>query len=142
MANDPGSSKDPSVGRPSWTVVVPQDLTGGTFEILEETRGSIGGPPRHVHRDRDEGFYVLHGRYRFERGDEGLEVGPGQFVWVPKGTQHTFRTLDAGSRTLIIVAPAGLAGFFAGLTERLAAGESALESMRSLSATYDTHPVD
>jgi quercetin dioxygenase-like cupin family protein len=95
-----------------------------------------------VHRERDEGFYVLEGRYRFEYGDAELTLEPGEFVFVPRGTRHHFRTLLAPSRTLIFVAPAGLEGFFREMGVQLASGATPLAAMRALSATHDSHPVD
>jgi mannose-6-phosphate isomerase-like protein (cupin superfamily) len=85
---------------------------GDVPSVARRARRLWGGPPPHVHRERDEGFYVLEGRYRFEYGDAELTLEPGEFVFVPRGTRHHFRTLLAPSRTLIFVAPAGLEGFF------------------------------
>jgi mannose-6-phosphate isomerase-like protein (cupin superfamily) len=65
-----------SLGRPGWTLLASSDLTGGAFELFEELRASPSGPPPHVHRDRDETFYVLEGRYAFTRGTDEIEVGP------------------------------------------------------------------
>ena len=66
--------------------------TGGAYELIQETRAVEGGPTPHLHREHDEGFLVLEGRYRFVRGDEATEVGEGGFVFVPRGTRHAFRT--------------------------------------------------
>ena len=60
---------------------------------------------------------------------------------MPRGTRHHFRTLEAPSRTLILVAPAGLEAFFRGMGERMGAGATALEAMTALSAMHDAHPV-
>jgi mannose-6-phosphate isomerase-like protein (cupin superfamily) len=130
-----------SLGRPGWTLLASSDLTGGAFELFEELRASPSGPPPHVHRDRDETFYVLEGRYAFTRGSDEIEVGPGQVVFVPRGTRHQYRTLVAKSRTLIIIAPAGLEAFFREMGARLAAGASPLEAMTALSELHDSHPV-
>ena len=126
---------------PEWLVVAGAADTGGTFELIQETRAVPGGPAPHVHRERGEGFLVLEGRYRFVRGEEETEVGEGAFVFVPRGTRHTFRTLAAPSRVLIVVAPAGLDGYFREMAEGLAAGRAAPDIMLELSARYDTHPV-
>lgn len=127
--------------RPGWTMLASGAATGGTFELFHEIRETPSGPPVHVHRDREEGFYILEGRYRFERGEEEVEVGPGEFLLVPRGTRHGFRTLEAPSRTLILIAPAGLEAFFRGMGDRLAAGQTPLEAMTALSAIHDSHPV-
>ena len=129
------------LGRPGWTLLASSELTGGAFELFEEVRSSRGGPPPHVHRARDEMFYVLEGRYAFTRGTDELEIGPGQVVFVPRGARHRFTTLEAPSRTLILIAPAGLAEFFREMGDRIGAGATPLEAMTALSAFHDSHPV-
>ena len=130
------------IGRPGWTLLASSGLTGGAFELFQEVRPVLGGPPPHVHRDRDEAFYVLEGRYRFTREADEVELEPGSFLFVPRGTRHTFRTLEPNSRTLILVAPAGLQAFFREMGVRMASGATALEAMTALSEMHDAHPVD
>jgi quercetin dioxygenase-like cupin family protein len=57
----------------------------------------------------EEGIFVLEGRYRFQLGDQQLELGPGDFVHVPRPTPHAFEALEPG-RALVIVAPGGFHG--------------------------------
>jgi len=140
-ANSLDETRGVDLGRPGWTLLASSDRTGGAFELFEEVRASPSGPPPHVHRDRDETFYVVEGRYVFTRGTDELEVGPGQVVFVPRGTRHHFRTLVAQSRTLIIIAPAGLEQFFREMGARIGAGATPLEAMTALSAMHDSHPV-
>ena len=129
------------LGRPGWTLLASGVQTRGAFELFEEVRTSPSGPPPHVHRDREETFYVVEGRYVFTRGTDEIEVGPGQVVFVPRGTRHHFRTLVAPSRTLIIIAPAGLEGFFREMGILIGRGATPLEAMISLSDSHDSHPV-
>ena len=67
-----------------------------------------GGPPSHSHAAEDDSFYVLEGELTF--GVEGEEVvaGPGTFVFVPPGVEHTFANRgDTIARFLNVHAPAG-----------------------------------
>ena len=73
------------------------------------------GPPLHVHRSEDELLYVLAGEFRFRLGGADSDAAAGSFVFVPKGTPHTW--LNAGSergRLLIVFTPAapGMERFF------------------------------
>lgn len=138
---DHGSPRGRGMGRPGWELFASGAETGGAFELFLETREVPGGPPAHVHREREEGFYVVEGRYRFRRGTEELEVGPGEFVHVPRGTRHEYRTLVAPSRTLILIAPAGLEAYFREAGALLEAGQTPLEAMTALSASHDVHPA-
>ena len=139
---EPSLNRGVPLGRPGWTLLASGAMTQGGFELFQEVRTTKGGPPPHVHRERDEAFFVLEGRYVFVRGREEVELLPGESIFVPRGTRHAFRTLVEPSRTLIIVAPAGLEVFFQEMGARLAAGATALEAMTELSATHDSHPVD
>jgi hypothetical protein len=129
------------MGRPGWSLHASGSETGGGFELFEEERPTLGGPPPHIHRDREEGFFVLEGRYVFTRDQDEIELVPGQFILIPRGTRHHYRTVHAPSRTLILIAPAGLEGFFREMGARLAAGATPIEAMTTLSAEYDSHPV-
>lgn len=42
----------------------------------------------HAHAEEDELFLVLEGRLLIEFRDRTEELGPGQFLIVPKGTEH------------------------------------------------------
>ena len=130
------------LGRPGWSMLASGADTNASFELYEERRDTAGGPPPHVHREHEELFYVLEGRYVFIRDREEIELAPGGSIVVPRGTRHHFRTLVEPSRTLILIVPAGLEGFFRGMGDELAAGRTALEAMTTLSRRYDSHPVD
>ena len=67
-----------------------------------------GGPPIHQHADEDDSFYILEGELIFTVADEEVLAGPGTFVLVPPGLQHTFRNDgDEVVRMVNVHAPAG-----------------------------------
>ena len=80
---------------------------------------------------------MVEGRYAFTRDHDEIELEPGGFIFIPRGTRHQYRTLDAPARTLILIVPAGLEGFFREMGARIGGGATALEAMTSLAATYD-----
>ena len=63
--------------------------------------------PLHVHHADDEAFYVLEGRLQFQVGSERCEAGPGEAVFVPKGTPHAYGNARRGepARYLLITTP-------------------------------------
>ncbi len=75
-----------------------------------EREGS--GPPRHVHAEHDEIWYVLEGRFTFAIGGRQFEAGPGAVVVGARGVAHTFRAETARSRLLDIHTPGGFERFF------------------------------
>lgn len=42
----------------------------------------------HQHEDEDELFLVIEGTLRIELEDQTLELNPGEFAIIPKGTMH------------------------------------------------------
>ena len=134
--------KVPVVG----TLQVSAEQSGGAFEVFVMSARPAGasgpaGPPPHVHRHRDELFYIIKGRMTFVLGTREVEVEEGGTVFVPRGTRHGFKP-EPDSQALLIIAPAGLEGFFADLGEGLAAGKSNEEIRAALAGKYDSTPTD
>src|SRR5271155_2894296 len=46
------------------------------------------GPPHHLHRSFEEGWYVLEGSIEFEVGDKRGWYPAGSFVFAPRGVRH------------------------------------------------------
>lgn len=87
--------------------------TNGAFTTIDQVIQPQNGPPPHVHKREDEAFYVLEGKFSFLCGDKHQEVESGSFVYVPKGTLHTFKNIgDKPGRLLVTISPAGLEDFF------------------------------
>ena len=60
----------------------------------------------HHHENEDELFLVVRGRLRIEiRGQEAVELAPGEFVIVPRGVEH--RPVAAEEVELLLFEPAG-----------------------------------
>jgi quercetin dioxygenase-like cupin family protein len=71
------------------------------------------GPPLHRHSREDESFFVLEGDYLFETDGKQNRAGPGDFVFLPRGTAHTFQNVgETEGRMLITAQPAGVERFF------------------------------
>ena len=64
------------------------------YEYVSEP--GVTGPPQHVHHAHDETFFVVDGDYEFTIGHERRPMPTGAFLYVPRGTPHTFR--NAGDR--------------------------------------------
>ncbi len=112
--------------------------TGGAFEVIEYHGPAV--PPPHIHRDHDEIFYVLAGRFSFTLDQSNRVAEAGALVWVPRGTRHGF-TIEPGSKALLITHPSGLEGFFVELGQGLAAERSSDEIRAALAGKYDSIPA-
>ncbi len=124
-------------------LLVGADQTGGSFEAYEIAQAHVEeampGPPPHVHREHEEAFYVLDGRFTFRLGEEDVPARAGTLVVVPRGTRHSF-SMAEGARCLVFAVPGGLAGFFGELTAARAAGRADDEVRAALSERYDSYP--
>ena len=94
--------------------------TDGALTVFQSLIEPGEDPPLHVHPEHDETLYVLEGFVRFRLEDE-LHDGPvGSFVYIPRGTPHTWQ--NAGSdrvRLLVSFVPGapGMERFFTGAAE-------------------------
>jgi mannose-6-phosphate isomerase-like protein (cupin superfamily) len=82
--------------------------TGGALFIFEQTSMRRGGPPRHLHHNQDEWFYILQGEYVAEVGKEPMRLGPGDSLFAPRRIPHVWAYVGTGPGKLLIgFQPAG-----------------------------------
>ncbi|HYM96828.1 MAG TPA: cupin domain-containing protein [Candidatus Sulfotelmatobacter sp.] len=119
---------------------------GARYELSEwDVDPGVAGPPIHVHREHDEGFYVMVGRFGFVLDGVTTFAGPGAHVLVPKGHSHSF--WNAGSelgRLLLIVSPPGMEAYFRATAAALvgvSTQDDAVAVRIRLSETYDLQVV-
>ncbi len=78
------------------------------FFAMEHHHTAKGGPPRHLHHNEDEWFYVLEGEYVVEVGGQLHTLKAGDSILGPRGLSHAFAYIGTTSgRLLITYAPAG-----------------------------------
>jgi mannose-6-phosphate isomerase-like protein (cupin superfamily) len=89
------------------TKVSTLDTLGG-LSVLEITSFDKGGPPRHLHHEQEEWFYVVEGEYVIEVGEERFELGPGDSVLAPRKVAHVWAHVGEGTgRQIATLQPAG-----------------------------------
>lgn len=70
--------------REHWSPVVLAELNGQQVKAAKFRGAFIW----HQHANEDEMFLVHRGRFRMEYRDRTIELSAGQFVVVPRGTEH------------------------------------------------------
>jgi mannose-6-phosphate isomerase-like protein (cupin superfamily) len=86
---------------------------GGAFTIIEARVPPFIGPPLHFHKEREEIFEVLEGRFHFHCAGEEFDVAPGTTVVVPRSAVHGWVNLGSGlARLLFTFVPGGIDEFF------------------------------
>lgn len=112
--------------------------TGDSFSLIQTQREPPGfGPPLHRHLDAAEAFYVLEGTYLMFADDHQELCPPGTFVYVPRGTPHTFQVVsESPGRKLNLFAPGAMVGYFEELSEAEMRGEVTPELLGSIAERH------
>jgi len=93
---------------PIWFLADLADvLADGEHTVIEMLAPPGDQPPLHVHRDDDEGFYVLDGEVTFWAGDEERVLRAGDFVLGPKGVPHTYRVTGGEPARILVTSSSG-----------------------------------
>jgi mannose-6-phosphate isomerase-like protein (cupin superfamily) len=83
--------------------------TGGTLEASIVTQPPGAASPLHVHTREAEAWYLLDGTMTYVAGDETFRLAPGDFIYLPLGVPHAFRTTGSTpARFLGITVPGRL----------------------------------
>ena len=70
-------------------------------------------PPLHLHRNEDEGFYVLGGELTLYVPGDSVTLRAGEFFLAPRGVPHAYEVGADGARVLVSSAPSGFERFVA-----------------------------
>lgn len=139
----PGDGRLLDMGTFQAHVLAEGDRTDGAFSLLKTQNEPPGfGPPRHVHHDAAEAFFVLEGEYAMFLPTGEHRCTPGAFVYVPRGVEHTFQVV---SRTpgakLNIFAPHAMVGFFEAIAAAEASGRVEPDMLDVLAARHHMEVV-
>jgi mannose-6-phosphate isomerase-like protein (cupin superfamily) len=95
------------------TFLITGEETDGAVFMAELSVPPAGGPPPHIHHREDESFYIREGTLAIRVGDRTVNVSPGDFVHVPRGTVHCFKnTGNTQAKMLVTFTPGGMEKFF------------------------------
>lgn len=120
------------------------EQSGGAFALSDQLIPAGFGPPPHIHHRDDEGFFVIDGELIIWCGDDTHLLGPGDFAYLPRGVQHTFKnTGENPARVLVLNSPPGFEDFVADVgtsteeqTLPAPASEAEIEYLLSVSSKY------
>jgi quercetin dioxygenase-like cupin family protein len=70
------------------------------WSLLVEVSGTI---PLHFHPDGVHRMYILEGRLRCTVGREAMEMGPGDYMLIPRGVRHRFEKVGDGRAYFVTV---------------------------------------
>ena len=84
-----------------WQPKVVGELNGQEVKVVKFQGEFVW----HTHDDADELFLVWRGRMRVEFRERTVELGPGEFLIVPRGVEH--RTAADEEAEVVLFEPAG-----------------------------------
>lgn len=162
MANhDPSTTPRPSLATPQANIVLPGEgrvievgplrmtvkesgeRTRGTLALVEfSAAGVFHSPPPHIHREHEEGFYVLDGELELTAGTRTIRAKPRTFVMVPIGVAHTFANATSRPvRFLCTLSPDHYVHYFEEVAPLYAAGAPDSKAVAAIMARYATEVV-
>lgn len=141
----PGEGEELVVGGTRATMKLSGREPGSPFEAFEVTTPPrFPGPPLHRHRTYDETFSLLDGAMTLRLGERTVEATAGSFVFVPRGTPHTYANpADRPVRFLLLVSPGGIEAYYRDMAAAIAreGGMPSRETFARLYARHDTELV-
>jgi len=94
------------VGQMRIRYLIDGSATGsmGIFELTVPPGSNV--PPPHSHTRNEECAYVLEGMLRYAVDDVARDLGPGDWMFTPRGSVHHFSNPhDELARALIVLTP-------------------------------------
>ena len=101
-----------------WTYRFGIDFTVKASEVREGSGAAVfeyvtrrgEEPSGHTHETEDEMFYVLEGAITFTCGGQTFDLEKGGFVFLPRGTEHSYTIRSQEPVRLIVVTSPGREG--------------------------------
>ena len=139
----PGEGRTVTVTNTCTTFKVTSEVNGGRFSLAEyDLPAGFPGPPPHVHKKFEHAWYVLGGELQVQINQRIIQAPAGTFVFVPKGTTHTFSNPGSVNvRMLAIDTPGGLEPYYEELANAFPDGTPLNpQVIRNIQERYDTFP--
>lgn len=84
------------------------DTAGELLVFMHRNMTAKGGPPKHIHHDQDEWFYVVAGEFIAEIGDDTFTMRTGDSLFAPRKVPHAWAHVGDTPGTIITtVSPVG-----------------------------------
>ena len=91
--------------------------TGGAFSLIHGFEIKGLEPPPHIHTREDESFYLLDGEITYKAGDKVMNARKGNWVFLPRGIQHSFQVITDQAEVLMHLSPGGFEDYFIEMSE-------------------------
>jgi quercetin dioxygenase-like cupin family protein len=89
------------------TIKATTESTGGSYSLVHHITPPGFATPYHLHHAEDEAFYVLDGAVTFFSDGKKISLGPGGYIFLPRGIPHGLRIDGSAPATMLILAMPG-----------------------------------
>ncbi len=93
------------------------------------------GPALHIHTAAPEAYYILKGDYLIKYSNEVYQATKGDFVFIPKGIPHNYKSGANGGR-VVVISPAGLEKYFREVSDILKTDSISWELEQEIASRY------
>ena len=83
------------------------ESTGGAYSLTHHKAHPGHATPYHLHHAEDEAFYVLEGEFTFICDGQKTVLGPGGYIFLPRGLPHGFRCTGEKESSVLVLAMPG-----------------------------------
>lgn len=94
------------------SILISSEQTNGAFSLIHGFEIQGLEPPPHTHTREDESFYLINGEINYLVGDRVIQAKPGDWVFLPRGIQHTFQVITEQAEVLMHLTPGGFENYF------------------------------
>jgi mannose-6-phosphate isomerase-like protein (cupin superfamily) len=122
-------------------IKVSEDDSEGRYSLIEMIHPPNKGPALHIHPNAPEAYYVLEGEYLIQCGTRSYHAKIGEFVFIPKGIPHNYKSSSKGGKVLVI-SPAGLEKYFKEVSDILQVGQLTWELEQEIARRYGQEFLD
>lgn len=112
-----------------FTVKSGEIQPGSSAAFLEYQTRRGEEPPSHTHETESEMFYVLEGQIVFQCGKETFDLEKGGFIFLPCGTEHSYKIQsEEPVRLIVVTSPSrvGQGGGWKGFVADMESGQGEL----------------
>jgi len=99
------------------SILISAGDTGGSFSLIHGFEIKGLEPPPHIHTREDESFYLLDGEIDYTVDKKVFSAGKGDWVFLPRNIQHSFRVKTDQAEVIIHLSPGGFEDYFREMSE-------------------------
>lgn len=99
------------------SVLISAKDTNGLFSLIHGFEIQGLEPPPHTHTKEDESFYVIAGEIDYVVGEKSFNAKSGDWVFMPRNIQHSFKVVTAKAEVLMLLTPGGFENYFIDMSE-------------------------